>query len=49
MNIYDGLYKLYKYRGGGSLGVWAAAGGREEGDGEWEAGEGFWISDIAHF
>lgn len=26
-----------------------SAGGREEGDGEWEAGEGFWISDIAHF
>lgn len=31
MSIYDGLYKLYKYRDGGSLAVWAAAGSREEG------------------
>lgn len=42
MNIYDGLYKLYKYRNGGSLGVWAATGGREEGGLELK---GKWASD----
>ena len=42
VNIYDGLYK---YRGGGSLGVWAAAGGKGKGGlqlkGKW-ASDRYW-------